>query len=321
MKKFRSEALDSEGKKYAGVFEAKNEIAARQLLEAQGFKITLLESLPESEEVIEEPIEKKKKKLASSSKESKKSAGKSIITVSKKKPLRLLKYFFGGAFVLCTFPLAIWLLSPELPSSPPENTVQKYFDYEFQGKYEKQYDLLSDQSKIRSGSVESYDADRSEKKKQRYLNYSAQMAKAENSEEEVVDEKRDLDPEVLEMKRVHEHKRRTEITALVRVFDFHERHLLKVVAQNSEWKIDSVKLMSYEVIVAEPTEEAESLETTPEQKVVKLPLQKKANSPSVNGLDDIKDQAFKMLDDALRSGKINREEYKKRKIKIEQLQL
>ena len=324
MKKFRSEALDHEGKKYAGVFEAENEKIARQMLEEQGFQITLLEVIPDVDGSVEEPVQKTKKALSPFvGDKSKKSAGKSVITASKKKPLRLLKFFVGGAIILCAFPLAIWLLSPEPPSSPPENKVAKYFEYEFQGKYDKQFELLSDSFKIKSESVENYIKENTEKKKQKYLKYSSQISKEESSEDKETDEKRDLDPEILEIKRINHHRRRAEMIALVRIYDFRERYLLKLIAQNSEWKIDSVKLMSYEVMVIESSAEVDDdqHDAEAEQKLVRLPRPKQSKSNSMNGVDEIKDQAFKMLEDAFRNGKINREEYEIRKKKIEQLQI
>lgn len=147
MKRFRSLALDREGRKYGGTFEAADEGEARRMLQDQGFRVLSLEEIACEEAEREEPADLRKKAgTRSKGKEAaeKKSSAKVVVdSGSPKTGNALWKTFGAAALVLGVLPPLLYLAAPKPPVNSPEEAARDFIEREIEGDFESQYAVLS----------------------------------------------------------------------------------------------------------------------------------------------------------------------------------
>lgn len=338
MKKFRSVALDGEGKKYAGSFEAENEAAALAMLHSQGFQVLSLEEIVEPEVEVENTARLKVKARIE-----KKSSGPPTNEVTKAGFLLrrgglgtsgLWKTIGIGAAVLGGIPLLVYVFMPRPPLNSPEDAAAAYFQAEIAGDYAAQYETFSSGRLMLAGSKETYVNKRTADAK-RLRPVPAEPREGE-TEDDALAKAAQIAPVLAGVEKKSDDGQEAEAAAFIVRSSIHEEYAVKLLLEKRLWKIREVKFVkrkelgkpkaeldTAEVeteVVRKPeerktapsqTEKAPPAKAEPAEPA--LPSEKSSGPPGKANVTKAKEQALGLIEEARDRGVIDEKEFQARK--------
>lgn len=331
MKKFRSVALDAEGKKYAGTFEAESHAEALRLLAEQGFQVQTLEEVSEVEAEVENTAALRakaalKKEAGVSSKE----PARAGFVAGKARGAGIWKTLGIGAAVLGGIPLIVYVFVPRPPVNTPESVVTAYYQCEIAQDYACQHELFSQGMLMLTGDLETYTGKRASEAKRAKTKLTNALEEMEGMADETVQKLLNAVPVLAGVEKRSQSDRDAEAAAFLIQQSSHEEYAVKLSLEGREWKIKSLKLVKRKDLgqaktsseAEEPEEEVketrekkppakEPLETRPPEPQ-DTPAAEPASSGKVN-MTLAKQQAVNLLDEALERGVITKSEYQTRK--------
>lgn len=315
MRKFKATARDSDGKKYAGVFEAADEADAQSKLKAQGYHVLSLEEYTEEAEDSELHEQLKRKTIAEPEKvkpslQKKPSAN---FVSGKKRSTGLLKPLLISAVCLLSIPLLILLFSPGEPEIPAKDVVKSYFNYEIKDNYKGQWDYLSADLRISYKDLNAYVAGRMKEVKNRRKEYSS---------DETEDSDRKKEKQTLtrgDVVGVKEEKHKAEFMTYIAGGSWQEHFLVNLKTEGNEWRITSVELVNV-VDLSRGVPKVKSAVPSETEALDALSAQlKDAESQASGGVEGMKQRALNMLETAYKQGKLEESEYLLKKKNLEEL--
>ncbi len=290
MKRFRSVALDSDGKKYAGSFHAESHEEALRMLHAQGFQVLTLEEIPDEEVEVESPS----KMLAQASlKKPEPKAGQSQpakagFAAFQAGGTSIWKTLGIGAAVLGGIPLLIFVLMPRPPLNKPEDVTRSYFQLEMAGDYSAQYGLFSNGRAVLAGTRESYTAKRQAESKRKLDKQAAAVAETgEEPDADAADKPKPLEtvPALAGVEKRSETEREAETAAFIVRGSVQEEYVLKLGLEKRTWKIKDIKFSKRKELgkpkpEKEDNDDGAKTEDTPSVKAEdKAPVKTEAEKP------------------------------------------
>lgn len=334
MKQFRSVALDREGRKYAGTFEAENEAEALRMLHEQGFQVLSLEEIKAPDVEVEDPAKLKakarieKKKGPVSTQELPKAG---FIARGAGLGSGFWKTLGIAAFVLGGLPLLVYVFAPRPPLNKPEEAARGYFETEFAGDYAAQYELFSSGRKLLAGTRDAYVSKRAAEEASRRKSQAALTP--ELSEEDIRARDEERAPKLAGVEELSNSGSEAEAAAFIIRSPMHEEYHVRLLLEDRYWKVREVKLTKRKELArqqpaAEVEEEdvsntgKEAVKTPPppsEKKNVNAPpasTSQGASSPAPAGKPNVnaaKDQALALLEEARDREVITESEFQTRK--------
>ncbi len=347
MKNFRSVALDGEGKKYAGTFQAESHEEALRMLHAQGFQVLTLEEIPDVAVEVEDPaVLRAKASLKKPEPESRPvEPAKAGFIAERIGGMPIWKTIGIGAAVLGGIPLLVFVLMPRPPLNSPEAAARSYFQTEIAGDYAAQYALFSNGRKVLAGTLESYTAKREAEFKRKAAKQLAALAESEGEAgaapaegEEEKAKPPEVIPVVASVEKISESEREAEAAASIIRGSVQEEYSVKLGLEKREWKVKDVKFLQRKELGKPKAEKEENEEakdpaenpapkTTsstsglkpvkgeelqPEKAAPEEPRAPGAVPPKAN-VNAAKQQALDLIQEAHERGVIDEKEYKYRK--------
>jgi len=302
---YRSAAKDSEGRKYAGMFEAADRRSALEMLRTQGFIVQSLEEVSPEGEAETAPSEIRKVTLKAPELTGK-SQGKALFREGRKnRGLGILKALMISMAVLGTIPVVILVFRPQKPEGTPEETLRTYYSNENAAAYEAQFDLLSSRYK---GSAWQKAEDYAASRKQEALLMAQEGPVAQSS---FIPPQVSAQVPVLDNVRPggrHDNSADFEVT--LHRGRIEERYYLGLVVEDLKWRIEAIRLLERKTLQEE--------EADPEPiRTLSRPVPPTAGK--AEDLGGIKKEAYRLLDQARRSGKISEPEYQRKKREIDSI--
>jgi len=336
MRLFRAFAEDEKGKKYSGTFEAPNEHEARRMLISEGYRIVSLAEVGAGRMEGDRVKFREDAKGAQGDQFRDKNPqrqgpvywAKFLASGGGKKSLGIFKPYLLGGIVLLALPWAISHFAPPRTAHSSEDTVIRYFDEEFVGAFQDQFELFSKNLKSQWGSPEAYGLMRRSEANPAVLNpvetpLEGDKASTGPAEPQV--------PILESLEKVKEEKRKAGYFAYVREGGLWFQYHLQLVIEGKAWKIESLDKKETEPqrrvsprVNPKPAagankppafREGESLREVreaPQGKVSFLKETSKESSPFV-------EEARQWLEEMLRKGQISRQEYEARLGKLKDM--
>lgn len=333
MKKFRSVALDSEGKKYAGSFEAENESAALAMLHSQGFQVLSLE------EVIEPDVEvENAARLKVKARIEKKSSEPPANEVTKAGFLirrgglgnsGLWKTIGIGAAVLGGIPLLVYVFMPRPPLNTPADAASAYFQSEISGDYAAQHETFSSGRLMLAGSKETYVAKRTADAR-RLRPVPAEPAEGE-IEDDALAKAAEIVPVLAGVEIKSDDGQEAEAAAFIVRSSIHEEYSVKLLLEKRLWKIREVKFVKRKElgkpkaapdaaeVETEVVRKPDERQAAPSPAEKPLPAEppsapeKTAGPPGKANVSKAKEQALGLIEEARDRGVIDEKEFQARK--------
>lgn len=268
--------MDREGKKYAGSFEAENEVEALAMLHSQGFQVLSLEEIVEPDVEVENTAQLKVKARIE-----KKSSAPPTNEVTKAGFLLrrgglgtsgLWKTIGIGAAVLGGIPLMVYVFMPRPPLNSPEDAAAAYFQSEIAGDYAAQYETFSSGRLMLAGSKETYVNKRTADAK-RLRPVPAEPAEGE-TEDDALAKAAQIVPVLAGVEKKSDDGQEAEATAFIVRSSIHEEYAVKLLLEKRLWKIREVKFVKRKELGKPKADSADAAEV--ETEVVRKPEERKA---------------------------------------------